>query len=114
MDVPHLLVIGEARMLLTHGGRELLFAGLVVENLDVDILAGMPFMHRNEVGVFPARHEVLFGDGTVHRYMHKSPSEPVYSTRRALVLRAPPQSLTVWPGDFVEVSLPSDCSMDTT
>ena len=51
------LVIGEARMLLTHGDRELLFAGLVVENLDVDILADMPCMHGNEVGVFPARHE---------------------------------------------------------
>ena len=42
-----LSVIGEARMQLTHGGHLLHFAELVVENLDVDILAGlgMPFMH---------------------------------------------------------------------
>ena len=46
-----LMVIGEARMLQTHGDREL-FAGLVVENLDDDILTGLPFMHRNQVGVF--------------------------------------------------------------
>ena len=50
----------------------------------------------------------------MHRYKHKSPSEPVYSTRHALVLRASPQSLSLWPGDFVEVSLPSDCTMDAT
>ncbi|CAB3990763.1 Hypothetical predicted protein [Paramuricea clavata] len=52
--------------------------GLVIENLDVDVLAAS-----------------------------------TATARRALVLRAPPTSTTVWPGEFVEIELPGDAPADT-
>ena len=109
-----LSVIGETRMQLTHGGHLLHFAGLVVENLDVDILAGMPFIHRNNIGIFPARNEILFGDGTTLCYKNRSSTSTTSSMRCAIVLRAPPQSVTVWPGDFIEVDLPPECANNAT
>ena len=39
-----LTIVGETRLTLTRENREFLFEGLVVDNLDVDILAGIPFM----------------------------------------------------------------------
>lgn len=35
------------------------------------------------------------------------------AARRALVLRAPPNSMTMWPGEFVEVQLSSDAPPDS-
>ena len=80
-----LSVIGEARMQLTHGSHLLQFAGLIVENLDVDILAGMPFMHRNNIGIFPARNEILFADGTTLCYKNRSSTSTTSSMRRAII-----------------------------
>ena len=108
-----LKVIGEARMKLTHGSRIFEFSGLVVESLDVDLLAGMPFLHRNQLGVFPAKHEILFGDGSVLKYKRDEP-ETYSSSRRVIVLRAPPKACTVWPGDYIEVSLPENEDPDRT
>ena len=34
------------------------------------------------------------------------------AARRAIVLRAPPTSTTIWPGDFVEANLPDDAPLD--
>ena len=52
-------------MLVRHNG-EFVFEGLDEENLDVDILAGMPFMEYND-GVQPAKHQVTLSDGTIYK-----------------------------------------------
>ena len=44
-------VIGETRLQLTRGNICLTLDALVVEELDVDILAGIPFMSLNDVSV---------------------------------------------------------------
>ena len=36
-----------------------IFEGLVVENLDVDVLAGTLFMESNDIAVHPAKHQVI-------------------------------------------------------
>lgn len=41
-----LTVLGETRLQFTLDGHELYFEGLVVENLDTEVLAGIPFMVR--------------------------------------------------------------------
>ena len=48
-------VIGEVRIKLVRGSNEFFFEGLVVEKLDVDVLAGIPFMELNDVTVRPAK-----------------------------------------------------------
>ena len=108
-----LQVVGETRFLFTRKGREFTFEGLIVENLDVDVLAGTPFMEVNDIAVRPAKRQVILGDGSFYTYGSPQPTTVTSAARRALVLRSPPRSLTVWPGDFVEVELPSDAPPDS-
>ena len=101
-------VVGETRFPFTRGGHTFIFEGLVVENLDVDVLAGTPFMESNDIAVCPAKRQVILGDGTIHNYGSQQPVSISPTARRAIVLRSPPTSTTVWPGEFLEVELPGD------
>ena len=107
-----LKVVGETRLSFTRDNREFSFEGLVVENLDVDILAGTPFMEANDISVRPAKRQVILGDGTTYVYGSPFPSVVGTAARRAIVLRAPPTSTTIWPGEFVELSLPDSVPPD--
>jgi hypothetical protein len=46
-----LRVVGETRLSFHRDGKEFIFEGLVIENLDVDVLASTPFMETNDVAV---------------------------------------------------------------
>ena len=106
-------VVGETRFPFTCGGHTFIFEGLVVENLDVHVLAGTPFMESNDIAVRPAKHQVILGDGTIHNYGSQQPVSISPTARRAIVLRSPPTSTTVWPGEFLEVELPGDAPPDS-
>ena len=96
-------------MVFTRGDHKFYFEGLVVENLDVDILAGIPFMERNDIAIRPSKREVFVGSDAIFTYGSvENPSELRHSIRRAHVLRAPTHATTVWPGEFLEVDIPSD------
>ncbi|XP_033119239.1 uncharacterized protein LOC117118681 [Anneissia japonica] len=107
-----LIVIGETSIVFTRDGKEFKFEGLVVEKLDVDVLAGTPFMELNDIAIRPARRQIILGDGTTYVYGSRPihPSPP--SVRRACVLRAPEGETTIWPGDFIELDLPPDFSQN--
>ena len=49
-------VVDETRLSLIRHGRSLAPEALVVEDLDVGILAGTPFMASNGIAVRPAKH----------------------------------------------------------
>ena len=106
-------VVGELRTTFTRDNTDFMFEGLVVEDLDVEVLAGTPFMEANEIAVRPAKRKVLLGNGSVYTYGSKSPPSPLPPVRRAFVLRAPAPSKTVWPGEFLEVQLPDDAPPDS-
>ena len=106
-------VVGETRLSFTRDSREFVFEGLVVENLDVDVLAGTPFMEANDVAVRPAKRQVTLGDGTTYVYGSHTPQEVGPAARRAMVIRAPAESTTIWPGEFIEVQLPSEAPSDS-
>ncbi|XP_071110370.1 uncharacterized protein [Haliotis cracherodii] len=101
-----LKVVGETRILFTRDNKEFDFNGLVVENLDVEVLAGIPFMEANDVAVRPAKHQIILGDGTTYTYGSTETTGDEHTVRRACVLRAPDTSTTIWPGDFIEVPVP--------
>ena len=63
-----LQVVGEIRTTFTRDNTDFTFEGLVVEDLDVEVLAGTPFMQANDVAVRPAKREVLLGNGSVYTY----------------------------------------------
>ena len=108
-----LQVLGELRTTFSHDNTDFMFEGLVVEDLDVEVLAGTPFMEANDVAVRPANREVLLGNGSVYTYGSKFAPSPLPTVRRAFVLRAPVTSKTVWPREFLEVQLPDDAPPDS-
>ena len=59
------------------------FEGLVVEDLDVEVLAGTPFTERER-----ERERVLLGNGSIYTYGSKAPPSPLTTVRRAFVFRA--------------------------
>ena len=52
-------VQGETCLTLSRDGRDFVLEALVVAELDVDILAGMPFMAVNDVAVRPAKSQIV-------------------------------------------------------
>ena len=104
-----LRVVGETHFTVVRDNREFLFEVLVVEDLDVDILAGIPFMEQNDVTVRPAKHEIILGDCTTYLYGSRN-SASHHTVRLAVVLQAAGTSSTIWPGDYIEVELPHDLS----
>ena len=110
-----LSLLGETRLSFSRDNKEFYFEGLVVENLDVDVLAGIPFMETNDISIRSARRKVLIGD-SVCSYGGDigQPTNAHHSVRRAHVLRAT-VSTTLWPGDFIELDVPeSACDIDST
>ena len=106
-------VVGETRLTFCRDSKSFQFEGLVVENLDVDVLAGTPFMSTNDISVRPAKRLVTLGDGTAFPYGSTGSHHDINTVRRTIVLRAPPTSTTVWAGEFVEICLPPDAPSDS-
>ena len=60
-----LKVIGETRISLTRENHTFNFEGLIVENLDVEVLAGTPFMEMNDIAVRPAKRPITIVDNAI-------------------------------------------------
>ena len=105
-----LIVVGETRMTLSRDNKEFDLNALVIENLSEDILAGVPFMALNDITIRPAKHQVILSDGTIYQYGNKTAgkSSPAVRRTQAYVLRAPSSKTTIWPGDYIEVDIPSE------
>ena len=107
-------VIGEVHCSLTRGHRTFELYALVVRQLDVDILAGNPFMVCNDIGVRPAKRQIEIGGIEIISY-----SSPSRHTRQPSVRRTQsfllhnPNRTVVLPGDYVQFSTPSDADSDT-
>lgn len=106
-------VVGETRLTFNRGANKFHFDGLVVENLDVDILAGTPFMSSNDISVRPAKRLITLANGAVFPYGSANTALTENAVRRTITLRAPPVSTTIWPGEFLEIPLPPDAPADT-
>ena len=52
-------VIGEVHCQFTRGKHHFQFDGLVVNKLDVDVLAGNPFLARNDIYARPSMRQVI-------------------------------------------------------
>ena len=70
-------------------------------------------METNDIAVRPAKRQVILGDGSIHNYGSHQPAAVSSAARRAIVLRSPSSSTTIWPGEFLEVDLPSDAPRDS-
>ena len=104
-----LKVIGETHLVLSRGGTNLHIDALVVEDLDVEVLAGTPFLVSNDISIRPAKSQITIGETVIHYCDDNTNRSQCHTVRRAqaYVLRAPASSTTVWPGDYIELSIPS-------
>ena len=57
-----LAVVGETRLILSRADKHLALDALVVDDLDVDVLAGTPFLIANEISVCPVKCQVRIQD----------------------------------------------------
>lgn len=108
-----LTVVGETHLPLIRHGRSLTLEALVVENLDVDILAGTPFMTSNDIVVRPAKREITIAGCDVASYGCSQSPQTHYAVRTCRLLRAPSTNTTVWPGEFLEIDAPSELLKDS-
>ena len=103
-----LTVVGETRLTFCRDNNKLYFEGLVVENLDSDILAGIPFMERNDISIRPAHRQVMIDNECIYTYGSSNIQATNHSVRMAYIARAPSDSTTIWPGEYVDVKIPTD------
>jgi len=96
-------VQGETHVILTRNDMELKFSGLVVDDLDVEILAGVPFMEINDIAVRPKNKEISIGSDCSFTYDGTTPQCSVNS--RSSILRVTERT-TIWPGEFLDVPVP--------
>ena len=109
-------IVGETHINLSRGNKTLKFEALVVSDLDVDILAGIAIMTVNDVSIRPAKQQIITDESTVINYGSFSDQSSCNRMRRtqAYVLRSTPCSTVVWPGNFIELDLPTNLDPDCT
>ena len=73
--------------------------------MDVDLLAGIPFMSANDISIRPTKHLIMVGDKHATQYNSNQISDVNHIRRtQAYILRSP--STTVWPGGHIDIALP--------
>lgn len=84
-----LKALGETHLQFTRNGKEFHVEGFVIGNLDVEILAGTPFMEVNDVSIRHAKHQIIIGDNIICTYGTSTTTVGrKHAIRRAHVLRA--------------------------
>ena len=68
------------------------------------------FIEKYDLTIRPAKRQILLGGGTVYLYGSDSNLSSHSTIRHAYELRVAVERTTVWPGEYVEVSIPTDMS----
>ena len=113
--VTPLAVVGETHLALSRADKRLTLDALVVEDLDVDILAGTPFMIANDVSVRPAKRQVVIqGSEVMLCSSEENVSSHAHAVRRtqSYVLRSSAATSVIFPGEYLEVDVPPDLGPD--
>ena len=97
-------VVSKTRVTLTREDHEYTFEGLVVTNLDVDVLAGTPFLEANDISVRPAKRQVIVGDGATYSYGSQHPTAVSSAALSTIVLRSPLTSTTICRESFLRMN----------
>ena len=111
-----LKVTGEVHLDLSRDSHQLHLDALVVSDLDVDVLAGTPFMTTNDISIRPAMQQITIKGTSVTYYSPTSSDSHHHYVRRtqAHLLRAPAVSSVIWPGEYLEMSIPKELEPDTS
>ena len=94
--------IGEVHLTVSRNKQILHLDALMVNDLDVDVLAGMPFMKHNDVSIRSSKNQVAIGDSVIIEYLSDNNPSGVHNVRgaQAYILRSEPTQTVIWPGAF--------------
>ena len=117
--VTPLAVADETHLILFCAGKRLALDSLVLDDLDVDILAGTPFLITSGITVRPAQCQVRIQDSEIIQYEPTGDTTTdCHALRRAqsFTLRTPSSATVLWPREYFELDIPPDLGdyrMDT-
>ena len=106
-------VKGEIHCTVTRSKMTFQLDALVVDQLDVNVLAGNPFMVMNDVATRPAKKQIVLRGSDIVYYGPQSHSGPSARRTQSYLLRHSHPSNVILPGEFLEAYTPSDAEPDT-
>ena len=106
-------VKGEIHCTVTRSKMTFQLDALVVDQLDVDVLAGNPFMVMNDVATRPAKKQIVLRGSDIVYYGPQSHSGPSARRTQSYLLCHSHPSTVILPGEFLEAYTPSDAEPDT-
>jgi hypothetical protein len=106
-------VVGETHCQLTRGAKTFRLNALVVEQLDVDILAGNPFLVANDVATRPAKKQIIIDSSEVVYYGPQATNQHSIRRIQAYLVRSPGPKTVVLPGEYIEVKTPQEADPDS-
>ncbi|MES9905325.1 MAG: RNase H-like domain-containing protein [Sedimenticola sp.] len=104
---------GEVNITLCRGDLKFNLQAVVVEDLDCDILAGMPFMKHNNIVLDIPKDRLVVNGKHSFPYQNSTAYELPTQIRRTRFLLRADNSSVILPGDFVEISTPNGLPNDT-
>ena len=90
---------------------------LVIRDLDIDVLAGTPFMITNDISVHPAKGQVLIQGSEVITYNVEtiaSPHAHAVGGTQSYVLHSSTPTTIVLPGKYLEMDITPNLGPDCT
>ena len=106
-------VVGEVHCSLIRGSYTFDLDALVVRKLDVEILAGNPFLATNDIAIRPAKREIVIGGSDVVHYGTPAKTTPHSTARRTQSFLLRNQSQTVvLPGAYLQLTTPLESDPD--
>ena len=70
-------------------------------------------MEANDIALHPAKRLTTLAGGSFFENGSSDDRSTQQAARRAVVLRAPANSTTLWPGDYIELELPQGLASDS-
>jgi hypothetical protein len=100
---------GEITTTLTRGCLHFKLEAVVVEELDCDILGGMPFLKVNEIVLDAPRDKIIVqGKHGISYTGNRVPKKPPgVGHSQTFLLRANERAV-IWPGDYVQLEVPDN------
>jgi hypothetical protein len=104
---------GEIHVTLTRGDQAFNLQAVVVKELDVDILAGVPFMRDNGIVLDLPNDSIIIGKKCIPYIANKKHSLSLEVRRSVSFLLKSDKKETIFPGEYIEVASPSNLKNNT-
>ena len=102
-------VLGETHILVSRGKWSFQFDALVVKELDIDFLAGMPLLSINNIAISPMRKQIVIKGSEIVTYGNDiSTTQPSIRSAQSFRINSPNKPAFILPGEYLELCTPVD------